>query len=59
MFGKMIANTMIKPFQSLLFDDPKRYGLDYEDVTFFNRIAAYDRIGENPEPILGWFEKCV
>lgn len=34
MFGKMIANTMIKPFQSPLFDDPKNYGLDYEDVTF-------------------------
>jgi hypothetical protein len=34
MFGKMIANTMIKPFQSPLFDNPKTYGLDYEDVTF-------------------------
>jgi hypothetical protein len=25
----------------------------------FNRAAAYDWIGESPEPILGWFEKYV
>ena len=34
MFGTLIANTMIKPHQSPLFDDPKNYGLDFEDVTF-------------------------
>ena len=34
MFGKMIANTMIKPHQSPLFDDPENFGLDYESVTF-------------------------
>jgi len=34
MFGNMIADTFIKPFQSPVFDDPKNYGLEYEDVTF-------------------------
>ena len=34
MFGKLIANTFIKPFQSPVFDDPKNYDLEYEDVTF-------------------------
>ena len=34
MLGKMIADTFIKPFQSPLFDDPKNYALDYENVTF-------------------------
>ena len=34
MFGSIIANSMIKPHQSPLFDDPKDYGLDYEAVTF-------------------------
>lgn len=34
MLGNMIANTFIKPFQSPVFDDPKNYGLDFEDVTF-------------------------
>ena len=34
MFGTIIANSMIKPYQSPLFDDPKNYGLDYENVTF-------------------------
>lgn len=34
MFGNMISNMMVKPFQSPLFDDPKNYGLDYEDVEF-------------------------
>ena len=34
MLGGLIANTFIKPFQSPVFDAPKNYGLDYEDVTF-------------------------
>lgn len=34
MFGNMIANMMVKPFQSPLFDSPANYGLDYEDVEF-------------------------
>ena len=34
MLGNMIANTMVNPHQSPLFDDPKNYGLDYENVTF-------------------------
>ncbi|MEO1527069.1 MAG: alpha/beta hydrolase [Planctomycetota bacterium] len=34
MFGNIVANTFIKPFQSPVFDDPKNYDLDYEDVTF-------------------------
>ena len=34
MLGNMIANTFIKPFQSPVFDDPKNYGLDYENITF-------------------------
>ena len=34
MFGKMIADMMVKPFQSPLFDDPANYGLDYENVEF-------------------------
>lgn len=34
MFGNIIANTFINPFQSPVFDDPKKYGLDFEDVVF-------------------------
>ena len=34
MFGNMIANMMVKPFQSPLFDSPANYGLDYENVEF-------------------------
>ncbi len=34
MFGNMISNMMVKPFQSPLFDSPTNYGLDYEDVEF-------------------------
>jgi len=34
MFGNMIANMMIKPGSSPVFDIPSDYGLDYEDVTF-------------------------
>ena len=34
MFGKMISNMMVKPHQSPLFDNPKSYGLDYEDIEF-------------------------
>lgn len=34
MFGKMIANTFVKPFQAPVFDSPENYGLDFEDVTF-------------------------
>ena len=34
MFGNMVSNMMVKPFQSPLFDSPKEYGLDYEDVEF-------------------------
>ena len=34
MFGNMISNMMVKPFQSPLFDSPEAYGLDWEDVEF-------------------------
>ncbi len=34
MFGKQISDLMIKPGKSEVFDSPKNYGLDYEDVTF-------------------------
>ena len=34
MLSNMLANTMIKPHQSPVFDDPAAYGLDHEDVTF-------------------------
>lgn len=34
MFGNMMANMLIKPFQSPVFDSPESYGLDYEDVAF-------------------------
>ncbi|MEO1522795.1 MAG: alpha/beta fold hydrolase [Cyanobacteria bacterium J06633_2] len=34
MFGNMISNMMVKPFQSPLFDSPTNYNLDYEDVEF-------------------------
>ena len=34
MFGNMISDMMVKPFQSPLFDDPANYGLDYENVEF-------------------------
>ncbi|WP_305989301.1 S9 family peptidase [Roseibium sp. MMSF_3544] len=34
MFGNMISNMMVKPFQSPLFDSPEAHGLDYEDVEF-------------------------
>lgn len=35
MFGSMIADTFINPFQAPVFDDPADYDLDYEDVTFY------------------------
>ena len=25
----------------------------------YNRLAAYDWLGTNPEPILGWFDKYI
>ena len=34
MFGNMISNMMVKPFQSPLFDSPANHGLDYENVEF-------------------------
>lgn len=34
MFGNIISNMMVKPFQSPIFDSPANYGLDYEDVEF-------------------------
>lgn len=34
MFGKLISDMMIKPGKSPVFETPKEYGLDYEDVTF-------------------------
>jgi len=37
MLGSTFANMMFKPGQAPLFDDPKNYGLDYEDVTFTAR----------------------
>lgn len=34
MFGNMIADMMIKPYQAPLFDNPANYELDYENVEF-------------------------
>lgn len=34
MFGKFVSDMMVKPGQSPVFDNPKNYNLDYEDVTF-------------------------
>lgn len=34
MFGNMISNMMVKPYQSPLFDSPAAYELDYENVEF-------------------------
>lgn len=34
MFGNMISNMMVKPYQSPLFDSPENYGLDHESVEF-------------------------
>ena len=34
MFGNTVANMFFKPGQAPLFDNPKNYGLDYEDVEF-------------------------
>lgn len=34
MFGNIISNMMVKPYQSPLFDEPAAYGLDYESVEF-------------------------
>ena len=32
MFGNMISNMMVKPYQSPLFNTPEAHGLDYENV---------------------------
>ena len=34
MFGKMVSDMMIKPGKSPVFETPKDYGLDFEDVEF-------------------------
>lgn len=34
MLSRYLSNTMIAPHQSPVFDDPARYGLDHDDVTF-------------------------
>ena len=34
MLGGLVANSLTKPHQSPVFDDPKDFGLEYEDVTF-------------------------
>lgn len=34
MFGKFVSDMMVKPGKSPVFDNPKKYNLDYEDVTF-------------------------
>ena len=34
MFGKMVSNLMIKPGNSPVFNHPKDFGLNYEDVEF-------------------------
>ena len=34
MFGKLIAKNLVKEGKGTLFDDPKNYGLDYENVSF-------------------------
>ena len=34
MFSNMIADMMVKPGKSPVFDNPKDFDLDYEDVTF-------------------------
>ena len=48
MFGNMIADTYIKPFQSPVFGNPSSYGLDYEDVTF---------VAEDGVKLSGWLIK--
>ncbi|MEM8736037.1 MAG: alpha/beta hydrolase, partial [Planctomycetota bacterium] len=40
--------------QLLWIEIPKKKG-----GAFPNRAAAYDWLGENPEPILGWFNKYM
>ncbi len=34
MFGRVISNMMVKPYQSPLFDSPEAYRLDFENVEF-------------------------
>ncbi|WP_421858641.1 alpha/beta hydrolase family protein [Oricola sp.] len=34
MFGNMVSNMMVKPYQSPLFDKPENWDLDYERVEF-------------------------
>lgn len=34
MFTKFLSNTLIAPGKAPVFDDPKDYGLEYEDVSF-------------------------
>lgn len=48
MLGNMIANMMVKPFQSPLFDSPENYALDFEQVDF----AAEDGV-----TLRGWLIK--
>ncbi len=56
MLGNMIADTFIKPFQSPVFDDPKSYGLAYEDVTFIAkdgvRLSGWLIKGDNDKVII-------
>ncbi len=34
MIANLLTDAMIKPYQGQVFDDPKEYGLDYENVKF-------------------------
>lgn len=40
--------------EMLWIDIPKKKG-----GAFPNRAAAYDWLGENPDPIIGWFQKYM
>ena len=46
---------MVRPFQSPLFDDPKNYGLDFEDVSF----AAVDGVKLNGWLIHGGSDRVI
>lgn len=63
MFGCLITNTLVKEGNAPLFDDPKNYGLDYEDVSFQAsdgiNLKGRLRLGTNPKPILEWFHRYV
>ena len=54
MIGKAISDLMIKPGKSPVFDSPENYGLDYENVSFKEKIELYGWIikGSNDKVII-------